>query len=114
MASSETPATWGGHGVATRALEQSPLCSKRAVQTSRQRMEIDGPETSSWSAALTRVGMSLTQDRADALRSHGVFRSVTDTSMVIIKRDERRYWTATAAREDAEATTLQAMQIRTE
>lgn len=41
----------------------------------------------------------------------GMVRVVTDTDMVIIKRNERRLWTRSAARDDAEATMLLAMQL---
>jgi hypothetical protein len=41
----------------------------------------------------------------------GMVRVVTDTDIVIIKRNERRLWTASAARDDAEATMLLAMQL---
>ncbi|HYT44580.1 MAG TPA: hypothetical protein VEP90_19775, partial [Methylomirabilota bacterium] len=39
-------------------------------------------------------------------------RVVTDTEIYIIKRDERRLWTRSMAREDAEATLLQAMYLQ--
>ncbi len=37
------------------------------------------------------------------------FRHVSDSEILIIKRNERRFWTKTAAREDAEATLLKMM-----
>jgi hypothetical protein len=69
--------------------------------------ETDG----SWSHVLKRIGEGLTHQRAASLRSHGILRVVTDTAIVVVKRDEQRLWTTTAAREDAEATTLQAMAL---
>lgn len=65
-----------------------------------------------WGALLARLGATLTRERAAMLHSHGVVRVVTDTAIVIVKRDEQRLWTASAAREDAEATTLQAMALK--
>jgi hypothetical protein len=64
-----------------------------------------GTETE-WRAALglraTHVG------EVDAgLRAFGVARIVTDTEIVIVKRDRRELWTATAARDDAEASSVQ-------
>ena len=41
----------------------------------------------------------------------GMVRVVADTDIVIIKRNERRFWTSSAARDDAEATMLLAMQL---
>ena len=37
------------------------------------------------------------------------YRYVSDREIVILKRNERRFWTRTAAREDAEATMLKLM-----
>ncbi|MCF7809596.1 SAM-dependent methyltransferase [bacterium] len=39
----------------------------------------------------------------------GLVRTVSENDIIIIKRNERRLWTRTAAREDAEATLLQAI-----
>ena len=42
----------------------------------------------------------------------GLVRVVTDTEIIIIKRNERRLWTASMAHEDAEATLLQAIHLQ--
>lgn len=42
----------------------------------------------------------------------GLVRLVTDNEIIIIKRNERRLWTRSQAREDAEATFLQAMRLQ--
>src|SRR5262249_44497204 len=42
----------------------------------------------------------------------GMVRAVTDTDIIIIKRNERRLWTRSMAREDAEATMLQAIHLQ--
>jgi hypothetical protein len=68
-------------------------------------------EEPGWVKVLGRLGPTLTRERTGNLQSHGVVRVVTDTAIAIAKRDEQRLWTATAAREDAEATTLQAMAL---
>lgn len=41
----------------------------------------------------------------------GMVRAVTDTDILIVKRNERRLWTRSAAREDAEATMVQVMHL---
>lgn len=69
-------------------------------------------ESESWSSALQRLGVSLVERRARTLLAQGIVRAVSETSIVVVKRDERRMWTATAAREDAEATTAQAMSLQ--
>ena len=40
------------------------------------------------------------------------YRLVSDTEILIIKRDERRFWTKSSAREDAEATILRSMLLQ--
>jgi hypothetical protein len=40
----------------------------------------------------------------------GVVRIAGETEIIVIKRNERRLWTASMAREDAEATIKQAME----
>ena len=42
----------------------------------------------------------------------GVVRIVSETEIIVIKRNERRFWTASMAREDAEATVKQAMELQ--
>jgi hypothetical protein len=42
------------------------------------------------------------------------FRVVTDREMLVVKRDERRFWTKTTAREDAEAAMVKAMVLQEE
>jgi hypothetical protein len=42
----------------------------------------------------------------------GVVRIVSETEIIVIKRNERRLWTASMAREDAEATIKQAMELQ--
>lgn len=49
----------------------------------------------------------------DRIYIEGFFRVVTETEIIIIKRNERRLWTASMAREDYEATMVQAMNLRT-
>jgi hypothetical protein len=39
----------------------------------------------------------------------GVVRAVSDEQIIIVKRNENRLWTRSIAREDAEATLVQAM-----
>jgi hypothetical protein len=65
-----------------------------------------------WHAALDRLGDSLPQPLTSSMRTSGFLRSVSDRSVVIVKANEARLWTASAAREDAEATILQAMRLR--
>lgn len=64
-----------------------------------------------WSAVLARFGIQLRRRQTQSILRYGMLRAVSDTAIVIAKRDERRLWTATAAREDADATTAQAMAL---
>jgi hypothetical protein len=70
-------------------------------------------EEARWTTVLERYCPWLEQ-RADAggLVTYGILRAVSDTAIVVVKRNERRLWTASAAREDAEATLAQAMALQ--
>ena len=66
----------------------------------------------SWRSALKRLGRALERPVTTCIRSTGTLRSVGERSIVIAKRNEARLWTASAAREDAEATILQAINLQ--
>jgi len=65
-----------------------------------------------WSSALERLDLALDRSATATIRESGTLRSVGDTSIVIAKRNEARLWTVSAAREDAEATILQAINLQ--
>ena len=54
----------------------------------------------------------LTPYGSERIYIDGFARVVTDIDIIIIKRNEQRLWTRSAAYEDAEATLLQVMQLR--
>ena len=65
-----------------------------------------------WIGILGRLSeSSLQHARANRVYIDGLIRLVTDADMVIIKRNERRLWTPSVARDDAEATMLMVMQM---
>ena len=72
----------------------------------REDKPLDIP-TGDWASVLSRL-----QDSISAVGGDRIVRSVSDTSIVIVKRWETRLWSATAGREDAEATMLQAMTLQ--
>jgi hypothetical protein len=65
-----------------------------------------------WDAVLNRCGKALKREISRNIYIEGMMRSVSDTEIIIIKRNERRLWTRTAAREDAEATLAQAIRLQ--
>lgn len=65
-----------------------------------------------WDAVLDRCGKALKREISRNIYIEGMVRSVSDTEIIIIKRNERRLWTRTAAREDAEATLAQAIRLQ--
>ncbi len=66
-----------------------------------------------WAGLLRKVDeASLHHDGSKRVFIDGMIRVVSDTEILVIKRNERRFWTASMAREDAEATILQAMQLQ--
>ncbi len=60
-------------------------------------------------ADLKRIAKSSDRQINHRIYIAGLVRLVTDDAIIIIKRNERRLWTRSQAREDAEATFLQAM-----
>jgi len=72
----------------------------------------DGNEAE-WSSLLHRLNEGiLTNWERSRFYIDGLVREVTDTDCIIIKRNERRHWTRSAAREDAEAALLQALHLQ--
>jgi hypothetical protein len=65
-----------------------------------------------WHKLLKRLDTTLDHPVSSRIYIEGMVRAVTDTDIFIIKRNERRLWTRSLAREDAEATLLQAMIIQ--
>jgi hypothetical protein len=72
----------------------------------------DLSESYSWDELLVRISASLGTRLSESLSTESAVRVVTDTSIVIIKRDHPRFWSSSAAAEDAEATLLQAMNLQ--
>lgn len=54
----------------------------------------------------------LTPYESSRIYIDGMMRAITDTDIIIIKRNETRLWTRSMAREDAEATLLQAINLQ--
>ena len=66
-----------------------------------------------WGKVLSRLDKSLvTPFGSKRIYVDGVVRTVSDTEIMVIKRNERRLWTRSVAREDAEATLLQAVHLQ--
>ena len=66
-----------------------------------------------WSLVLEKLDDALVVPySSNSIYVDGVIRTVTDTDIIIIKRNEKRLWTRSMAREDAEATLLQAINLQ--
>lgn len=93
---------------------ESPMMAA-IFQTESEGDELPVPSSSdqqAWHDALDKVKEQSWQAAGtQRIYIDGMVRVVTDTDIVIIKRNERRLWTASAARDDAEATMLLAMQL---
>ncbi len=75
--------------------------------------EISKSEQQEWLEVLNQLkGNLLVPYNSDKIYIDGMVRAVTDTDIIIIKRNERRLWTRSMAREDAEATLLQAINLQ--
>ena len=69
-------------------------------------------EIEGWMAALRRIGVSWNATHTQSILRYGVLRAVTESAIVVVKRDEKRLWTASAARQDVDATIAQVMSLR--
>ena len=66
-----------------------------------------------WAEVLRNLDETLLMPyNSDHVYIDGVVRAVTDTDIIIIKRNEKRLWTKSVAREDIEATLLQAINLQ--
>ena len=70
-------------------------------------LSLNGGEDEDWSAALNRIGVQWESSQTRSILRYGMVRAVTDTAIVVVKRDEQHMWTATAAWQDADATAAQ-------
>ena len=78
-----------------------------------QAVEMSESDEDGWRSAVERLDHALTRRvTTSSIRAAGTVRAVSDRSIVIVKRNEARLWTASAAREDGEATIVQAMNLR--
>jgi len=83
-----------------------------AVFTVHDRGDRPAPEEDeegAWSSTLRRLDEALRQPISSRIYIEGLARAVTDDGIMIVKRNERRLWTKSMAREDIEATLVQAM-----
>jgi len=62
-----------------------------------------------WSDLLGRLDKELHYEFSTKIFIEGIARVVTDEEIIIIKRNELGLWTSTSAREDVDATLLEAM-----
>jgi hypothetical protein len=69
-------------------------------------------EEAQWNNVLKRLEETLLAPVRKRVYIEGGARAVSDTDIMIIKRNERRSWTRSMAREDAEATLLQAIHLQ--
>jgi N-6 DNA Methylase len=70
------------------------------------------PKDDSWQNVLDQIGNALPQRMGDSqIIVDGVVHAVSDDAIIVIKRNERRFWTRSLAREDADATLCKRMLI---
>jgi len=65
-----------------------------------------------WTRLLAQCEIAMKTPVSRRIYIDGIIRVVSDTFILIIKHDERRLWTRTSAREDADATLLQAVNLQ--
>lgn len=68
------------------------------------------PKTDSWGHILEEIGKSLLRPMGTSqILLDGIVHVVTDNSIIVIKRNEKRFWTRSLAHEDAESTLAKRM-----
>ena len=68
------------------------------------------PKDDTWSYILEQLGKSLPQPMGTSqILLDGLVHVVSEQGIIIIKRNEKRFWTRSLAREDADATICKAM-----
>jgi hypothetical protein len=68
------------------------------------------PKNDSWNYVLEQIGKALPQPLGTSqILVDGVVHAVSDDAVIIIKRNEKRFWTRSLAREDADATLCKRM-----
>ncbi len=68
------------------------------------------PKRDSWEYILEQIGNSLPQPMGTSqILLDGVVHAVSESGVIIIKRNEKRFWTRSLAREDADATLCKRM-----
>lgn len=91
---------------------RAPLLLVIFSTTSRDRKGRQSTAAAADQSVLARVAKALNRPVLQGVYEAGVMRAVTDTDIIVAKRDEQRLWTRAAAVEDAEAAMLQAMNLR--
>lgn len=66
-------------------------------------------DAEAWAAVLQRLDAALLEPISSRIYLEGMVRAATGDAIMIVKRNEKRLWTRSMAREDAEATLAQAM-----
>ncbi len=96
---------------------QAPLLAVRFTTRyknglSKSTARSEGADADSWSSVLADLQRhSLAPARACRIFVDTFFRYVSDREILFIKRNERRFWTRTAAREDAESALTHVMNL---
>lgn len=68
------------------------------------------PKTDSWGHILEEIGKSLPRPMGTSqILLDGIVHVITDNSIIVIKRNEKRFWTRSLANEDAESTLAKRM-----
>ena len=95
-----------------RAPHAPMLAVKFTTQLKGEKLpHISSSDEQAWHDLLNRLDAASLHPVSHRIYIDNMVRVVTDTDIFIIKRDERRLWTRSMAREDAEATLLQAMHL---
>jgi type I restriction-modification system DNA methylase subunit len=70
------------------------------------------PKNDSWSYILEEIAKTLPRPMGTSqILLEGIVHAITDDAIIVIKRNEKRFWTRSLAREDADSTLYKAMKF---
>jgi hypothetical protein len=95
-----------------RAIRPPILCVVFNTREVGEREDRGDASDDEWSDMLSHLELAVSRPVSRELFVEGIVRGVSESQIIIAKRDERRLWTASAAREDVEATMLRVMAMQ--
>ncbi len=89
--------------------DHSMLAAVFTIHDESDELDSAPADDSAWEDVLKRLDTALLHPVSSRIYLDGMVRAATRDAIIVVKRNEKRFWTRSMAREDAEATLAQAM-----